>query len=149
MIIDSVEIYNFRKLHKAKLDLSRKQTLLVGANNSGKTSAMVALRCFLKDRGGITAKDVTASNWNRLEATADSWLDDDAEPQLISIVAELPFMDVWLGVSDDELHHVAHLIPNLEWNSGTLVIPPKISGVQKYNFLGKISEEIYDEERTI
>lgn len=29
------------------------------------------------------------------------------------------------------------------------VIPPKISGVQKPNFLGKISEEIYDEEWTI
>ena len=70
MRIDSVEIYNFRKLHKAKLDLSGKQTLLVGANNSGKTSAMVALRCFLKDRAGITAKDVTASNWKRLEAIA-------------------------------------------------------------------------------
>ena len=27
--------------------------------------------------------------------------------------------------------------------------PPKISGVQKSNFLGKVSEEIYDEERTI
>ena len=27
--------------------------------------------------------------------------------------------------------------------------PPKVSGVQKYHFLGKVSEEIYDEERTI
>ncbi len=83
MIIDSFEIYNFRKLHRAKLDLSGKQTLLVGANNSGKTSAMVALRYFLKDRGGITAKDVTASNWKRLEVIAKSWLDKDAEPQLL------------------------------------------------------------------
>ncbi len=29
------------------------------------------------------------------------------------------------------------------------VIPPKISGVQKWNFLGKITEEIFDDERTI
>ena len=67
MRIDSVEFYNFRKLHKAKLDLSKEQTLLVGANNSGKTSAMVALRMFLKDRAGFTVKDVTASNWANLE----------------------------------------------------------------------------------
>lgn len=60
MIVGSVEIYNFRKLHKAKLDLSNQKTLLVGANDSGKTSAMTALRYFLKDRDGITAKDVTA-----------------------------------------------------------------------------------------
>ena len=120
MIINSFEIYNFRKLHRAKLDLSEKQTLLVGANNSGKTSAMVALRYFLKDRGGITARDVTASNWKRLEVIAKSWLDNDAEPQLLPLLAELPYMDVWLHVSDHELHHVSHLIPNLEWNSGIL-----------------------------
>ena len=29
------------------------------------------------------------------------------------------------------------------------VIPPKISGVHKWNFLGKISEEILNEEWTI
>ncbi|MCI2400875.1 AAA family ATPase [Aliiroseovarius subalbicans] len=120
MKIQSVEVYNFRKLHKAKLDLSSSQTLLVGANNSGKTSAMVALRCFLKDRGGITAKDVTASNWKRLEAIANSWLEEDAEPQLLPLIAELPYMDVWLHVSDNELHHVAHLIPSLEWKAGLL-----------------------------
>lgn len=120
MKIQSVEICNFRKLYKTKLDLSGKQTLLVGANNSGKTSAMVALRFFLKDRGGITAKDVTASNWKRLEAIAKSWLEEGAEPQLLPLVAELPYMDVWLHVSDNELHHVAHLIPNLEWDAGIL-----------------------------
>ena len=32
---------------------------------------------------------------------------------------------------------------------GCMVIPPKISGVQKWNFLGKISEEIFDEDSTI
>ncbi len=33
--------------------------------------------------------------------------------------------------------------------TGVAVIPPKISGVQKWNFLGKITEEIFDDERTI
>jgi len=33
--------------------------------------------------------------------------------------------------------------------AGCWVIPPKISGVHKWNFLGKISEEIYYEEWTI
>ncbi|AEV38432.1 hypothetical protein PSE_3928 [Pseudovibrio sp. FO-BEG1] len=120
MKIQSVEVYNFRKLHKAKLDFSSSQTLLVGANNSGKTSAMVALRCFLKDRGGITAKDVTASNWKRLEAIACSWMEEGVEPELHPLIAELPYMDVWLHVSDNEFHHVAHLIPTLEWKAGLL-----------------------------
>ena len=32
----------------------------------------------------------------------------------------MPFLDVWLSVADNELHHVAHLIPSLDWASGSL-----------------------------
>jgi len=45
--IEFVEIANFRKLLSARVDLSPQTTLFVGANNSGKTSAMLALRRFL------------------------------------------------------------------------------------------------------
>ncbi len=139
MRIDSVEIYNFRKLHKAKLDLSKSQTLLVGANNSGKTSAMVALRVFLKDRGGLSVKDVTASNWSSLEDIATGWLAPEYEigSDLSAIVAQLPFVDVWVCVSDDELHHVAHLIPNLDWKSGALGVRIRL---EPKSFPGVISE---------
>jgi predicted ATP-dependent endonuclease of OLD family len=50
MRIDFVEIANFRKLRSIRIELSKKETLFVGANNSGKTSAMVALRYFLLER---------------------------------------------------------------------------------------------------
>lgn len=122
MRINSIEIYNFRRLHKAKLDLSKEQTLFVGANNSGKTSAMVALRVFLKDRVGFSVKDITASNWSSLETIAEGWLGpvNSTGTDLSVIVAQLPYVDVWVGVSDNELLHVAHLIPNLDWESGEL-----------------------------
>ncbi len=59
MQIDFIEVSNYRKLLAARIDIAKTQTLFVGANNSGKTSAMVALRQFLKDRGGFTTKDMT------------------------------------------------------------------------------------------
>jgi hypothetical protein len=37
------------------------------------------------------------------------------------------------------------VVLKMDWT----VIPPKISGVQKPNFLGKISEEVFDEDSTI
>ena len=40
-------------------------------------------------------------------------------------------------------------VAELQVRIAVLVIPPKISGVQKWNFLGKISEEIFDEDSTI
>lgn len=41
MHIEFVEIANFRKLLSARVDLSPRTTLFVGANNSGKTSSHV------------------------------------------------------------------------------------------------------------
>ena len=48
MNIKFIDILNFRKLKKCRIDLSPKETLFVGANNSGKTSAMDALIYSLK-----------------------------------------------------------------------------------------------------
>ncbi|WP_371319691.1 AAA family ATPase, partial [Vibrio parahaemolyticus] len=47
MKINFVQIQNFRKLKNCRVKLSGNETLLVGANNSGKTSATDALICFL------------------------------------------------------------------------------------------------------
>lgn len=119
MKLTRIEVFNFRKLRCARLDMSDKQTLLVGANNSGKTSAMKALRKFLKDRGGIDTRDVTASNWAAIEQIAGAWT-QEAEADLNPLLAQLPFLDVWLYADTSELHHVAHLIPTLTWTGGLL-----------------------------
>lgn len=119
MKLTRIEVFNFRKLRRARLDMSDKQTLLVGANNSGKTSAMKALRKFLKDRGGIDTRDVTASNWTAIEQIAGAWT-QEAEADLGPLLAQLPFLDVWLHADMSELHHVAHLIPTLTWTGGLL-----------------------------
>lgn len=119
MKLTRIEIFNFRKLRRARLDLSDKRTLLVGANNSGKTSAMKALRKFLKDRGGIDTRDVTASNWAAIEQIAGAWT-QEVEADLSPLLAQLPFLDVWLNADTSELHHVAHLIPTLSWTGGLL-----------------------------
>src|SRR5581483_6209907 len=63
MRIKFVEVQNFRKLRSIRIDFSDKATLLVGANNSGKTSAMLALGHFLVDRHRFTANDFTLSHW--------------------------------------------------------------------------------------
>ncbi|MFH5774498.1 AAA family ATPase [Paracoccus sp. NGMCC 1.201697] len=114
-----IDVFNFRKLRRARLDMADKQTLLVGANNSGKTSAMKALRKFLKDRGGIDTRDVTASNWAAIEQIAGAWT-QEAEADLSTLLAQLPFLDVWLHADTSEFHHVAHLIPTLTWTGGLL-----------------------------
>ncbi|MGO3833105.1 MAG: AAA family ATPase [Microbacteriaceae bacterium] len=121
MHIETVEIRNFRKLSSVRLDLSQKTTLLVGANNSGKTSALIALRSFLKD--GIRAfgkNDLTLSHWRGINDIGASWLADEASPMPKpgNWREYLPSLDVWLRVSDVETHRVSALIPTLDWTEG-------------------------------
>lgn len=63
MKIKFVEIQNFRKLKSVRIDFADETTLLVGANNSGKTAAMVALSYFLIDQKDFSVNDFTLSCW--------------------------------------------------------------------------------------
>ncbi len=73
MRIEFVEIQNFRKLRSVRIDFDPKATLWVGANNSGKTSAMLALGHFLVDPSRFTTHDFTLFNWKSLIERGQTW----------------------------------------------------------------------------
>ncbi|MGC4005251.1 MAG: AAA family ATPase [Pirellulales bacterium] len=50
MRLRHVSVRNFRRLEKVTIDFEDKETVFVGPNNSGKTSATAIFRCFLGDR---------------------------------------------------------------------------------------------------
>lgn len=119
MRIEAVEIRNFRKLASVRLDLAKQTTLLVGANNSGKTSALIALRSFLKQ--GISAfskNDLTLSRWQEINDIGARWAADSLATPTEEWAGLLPTLDVWLHVEDDEVHRVSALIPSLDWTGG-------------------------------
>jgi predicted ATP-dependent endonuclease of OLD family len=59
MKIDFIHIQNFRKLKDCRIDFSEKETIFVGANNSGKTTAMDAMIKFLKKNNTFSTRDFT------------------------------------------------------------------------------------------
>ncbi len=122
MHIQHIEIGNFRKLHAVRIDFSDKTTVFVGANNSGKTSAMVALRSFLLDQTHFSIHDITLSHWEKIEQQAASWEKPSAvsDDDIFSGNQVLPFLDVWLSVSNSELHYVQKLLPTLDWEGGSI-----------------------------
>lgn len=117
MHIQHVEIGNFRKLQAVRVDFAEETTVFVGANNSGKTSAMVALRHFLVDRTDFSINDFTLSHWAKLDAIATTWEKPapGEEEHVFDWEDVLPHLDVWLNVPTDELHHVQKLLPSLDW----------------------------------
>lgn len=50
MKLQHIAIQNFRRLEKVMIDVEEKETIFVGPNNSGKTSATAVFRCFLGGR---------------------------------------------------------------------------------------------------
>ncbi|MFN4275046.1 MAG: AAA family ATPase [Ferrovibrio sp.] len=128
MKIAFVEISNFRKLLSVRLDFADETTLLVGANNSGKTSAMLALRRFLVDGGKrIKTHDLTLSHWSAINTIGDAWVAANKEGRTLEVTVDdwvgvMPALDVWLTIEDGELHHVGNMLPTLDWPGGALGI---------------------------
>lgn len=70
MHIQHIEIGNFRKQHAVRIDFTNQTTIFVGANNSGKTSAMSVLRLFLPDPSDFSINDFTLTNWPHINKEA-------------------------------------------------------------------------------
>ena len=75
MRIEFVEVANFRKLLSTRVGLSSERTVFVGANNSGKTSAITALRYFLvnRERSSFCFNDFTLAHWPTINAMGTAW----------------------------------------------------------------------------
>lgn len=135
MKISYIDIKNFRKLKSCRVALSGESTIFVGANNSGKTSAMDALIMFLNKakRKEISTTDITLDNWNAINAIADGWANGNGKeaPDLsLNIWRQwLPSIDVWLSVDEQQIHYVSHILPTLDWDGGLLgvrlILEPK------------------------
>ena len=124
MHIKFVEIQNFRKLKSIRIEFAEKTTLFVGANNSGKTSAMEVLIHFLVNKI-FSTNDFTLSNWVQINKIGYNWEKQSSLPGLqIPALEEwekvLPTIDVWLQVAENEIHHVINLLPKLDWEGGLL-----------------------------
>jgi predicted ATP-dependent endonuclease of OLD family len=148
--IEFVEIANFRKLLSARVDLSTTTTLFVGANNSGKTSAMLAMRRFLSPRRcPFEIHDLTLCHWPNLITLGESWIaardaDEVVDLTIAPWVSSLPTLDLWLHVETGEMHHVRDLIPTLDWEGGRLGVrlryEPKDLGLLYKDFMGAVTD---------
>jgi predicted ATP-dependent endonuclease of OLD family len=122
MQIQYLEIANFRKLLSVRIDLASTTTLLVGANNSGKSSAMLALRKFLLSKAtAFRLQDLTLSHLRTIDAIGVAWeaADESLQAPAANEWAQwLPTLDLWMEASQGELHHIRDLIPNFAWKGG-------------------------------
>jgi predicted ATP-dependent endonuclease of OLD family len=128
MRISDIKIRNFRKLKEISVNLRDDTTVFIGANNSGKTSAMVAMRYFLNETGhkNFNIYDFTLSNHAKIKEIGTKLeLESEMEPEKrdLSLWKDiLPSFDLWFDVGDNDIHYVSHILPTLDWVGGNIGI---------------------------
>lgn len=108
MKLKKAEILNFRRLEYVAIDFDSEETLFVGPNNSGKTSATSVFRCFLGKRD-FSIHDFPLK---RLE-DFDNWNPNEEAGQLPEIELNLWFS---LDPAKVPFAKVSTLITSLEGN---------------------------------
>lgn len=154
-----VEVSNFRRLAKTRFYIDEETTVLVGANNSGKTSLLTVLRNFLGEVPGFRAFDISLSQWTKLRELSRRWekLDEDPttdsgdtdawEKQYQQLLACMPLIDLWFDAKEGAYNHVAHFITSLKWSGGAVGVRVRLEPVADANELRELASR-YREARS-
>lgn len=125
MKIETLRIRDYRKLKQVDIHLEDTVTLLVGANNSGKSSAMECVVSFTKERA-FSISDVPIATFTKLNSMARNWESDDgqvasgAPPYSWSEL--LPSLDIWVAADDSEAAYLRPILPLLSTYKGKVAV---------------------------
>lgn len=127
MKITSFFLKNYRRLADVSLVLDDKTTVLVGANNSGKTSCIGALHTFLKSPDNLKVRDISKQNWKEIQKLGKQiekeFLTSEKIQELSdALVSLLPRLDIEITADVSEAYKVRDILPDLEWRGGTLSV---------------------------
>lgn len=113
MKLQAYRLQNYRRLRDVVIELDDEISIFVGANNSGKTSAVQGLYSMLRGEGKkFELFDFSAALWAEIDAIGRTPPgDEDAPKQLPSIL-----LDLWFRVGEDDLATAMSLLPSTEWD---------------------------------
>jgi len=127
MKITSLSLKNYRRLADVTLFLDDKTTVLVGANNSGKTSCIGALHTFLKSPDNLKVRDISKKNWKKIQELGNTVEElfsssEDIEKLSDALVDLLPSLDIGITAEVSEAYKVRGILPDLDWCGGDLFV---------------------------
>jgi putative ATP-dependent endonuclease of OLD family len=151
MKLRKASIRNFRRLEDIEIEFDEKETVFVGPNNSGKTSATAAFRCFLSSRD-FKIHDFSVSNITEINALEPGTENADAPEIQLDLWFRFDPNSIAFGRAfallpniSEELNEIgircAYSVDNLEelWTAYNSVFPIQEDGTRKQSmshFLG-------------
>ena len=110
MHLQSFFIRNYRRLRDVYIGLEPETSIFVGANNSGKTSAVKIFDSFLAEnrKHRFTFYDFSASCWPLFDAIGE-------EPAQKDVTLPTIVLDLWFKVTEADIHRVLKILSSLDW----------------------------------
>ncbi len=105
MHIERIKIKNFRLLQDFSIDLQKDLSLVVGKNNSGKTSLLKVMDKFINgNENKFTFKDFSLPYQSTLATLFSSDIIDEEHYQEVGI-----FMNLLIKYTDNDCHNICSL----------------------------------------
>lgn len=112
MKLIETRVRSFRRLEDVVIDFEESETVFVGPNNSGKTSATDVFRLFLKS-GDFSIHDFSVSQVSKLDEYGHGKIDEDDLPCIE--------LDLWFSIDPDtEFGRASLLLPDTEQDYDTV-----------------------------
>ena len=129
MHISKISIRNFRRLESISIDIENRETVFVGPNNSGKTSATAAFRCFL-DGKDFRIHDLSVGRIEDLDAFGEN----PEGKELPSIE-----LDIWFTIDPNsiEFGRAYSLLPRLSDEYDRLGVRMKYAAADPSNLFAE------------
>jgi predicted ATP-dependent endonuclease of OLD family len=113
MRLQAYRLQNYRRLRDVVIELDDEISIFVGANNSGKTSAVQGLYSMLRGEAKkFELFDFSAALWAEIDAIGRSAPGDEEAPKRLPSI----LLDLWFRVGEDDLATAMSLLPSTEWD---------------------------------
>ena len=125
MRIEKIFIKNFRLLEDLSINIEEDLTLIVGKNNTGKTSFFEAINMFFNEKNNFSFHDFSQSTYEEFEKCFEIFKklqednNDEKKDELNrKLITSMPFIqiEVWLeyGKEKDSLINISEFISDLD-----------------------------------
>lgn len=123
MIVESVLIKNFRLLKDLKLDLEKDLSLVLGKNNSGKTSILTILDKFINqsENKKISAEDFNISYKEEIRKIIES-LDELSEEDFNKDIQGITLRLIVSYSDEDDFENISKLMMDLDPDNNYLIL---------------------------
>lgn len=133
MKIKDISIENFRLLENIKLNVEEDITLIVGKNNTGKTSLFEVINMFFSEKNNFSFHDFSQSTYTQFENCFGIFeelqieTDDEKKNELeVSLISLIPFIQIEIQIeydkAEDSLINLSEFISDLDDSKNTAVI---------------------------